>query len=163
MERQDYTSQELLGLEESLQVGIPIIDIQHANLIRKIHNLHFACLKGKDATNLRFIRAVQEAADFIQHHFSTEEKLMSLLGYSEFFDHKSIHTQFIWEILNWVKEFQEEQNLDPEDFANFLNEWILSHITNTDQAFADYFMTMKHHGKLRLILSGRTEMSTNSA
>ena len=162
MENQDV-GQDLAGLDENLQVGIPIIDIQHANLIRKINNLHFACLKGRDATNLRFIRAVQETADFFQQHFGTEEKLMSLLGYPDFFDHKSEHTQLIWEILNWVKEFQEEQNLDPEDFVSFLNEWKLSHIAMADMAFADFFMTMKHHGKLRLILSGRAEMSTNSA
>ena len=168
MENQNYAGQDLIGqdlagLDESLQVGIPIIDIQHANLIRKITNLHFTCLKGKDATNLRFIRAVKEAADFFQHHFSTEEKLMSLLGYSDFFDHKNEHTQLIWEILNWVKDFQDEQSHDSEDFVCFLNEWILSHIAIADQAFADFFVTMKHHGKLRMILSGRTEMSTNSA
>ena len=163
MENQDYVGQDLAGLDENLRVGIPIIDIQHGNLIMKINNLQFACIKGKDANNTRCMRAIQETADFFQHHFNTEEKLMSLLGYSEFFEHKNEHTQLIWEILYWVKELQEDQNLEAEDFVNFLNEWLLSHIAISDQAFADYFMTMKHHGKLRLILSGKTEISTHSA
>ena len=143
--------------------GIPIIDTQHANLVRIANNLWSSCQKGNDTANLRFIRAVHEAADYAQYHFSTEEKLLSLLEFPEFLDHKKEHADFLWKILNWVKEFQEEQNNNPEEFVYFINEWLRSHIDVSDRAFADYFLAMKHHGKLRLILSDGEQVSANSA
>ena len=148
---------------ENLNFGISILDSQHANLLRIINNLRMSCLKGKDNAHLRFIRAVYEAADYAQYHFSTEEKLLSLLEFPQYHDHKKEHNDFIWKILSWVKEFQEDQNHTPEDFVYFLNEWIHSHIEVSDRAYADYFLAMKHHGKLRLMLCDGQPVSANSA
>ena len=149
--------------DEIIIFGIPIIDTQHANLIRITHNLGSSYQKGNETSNFRFIRAVHEMADYAQYHFNTEEKLLSLLEFPEFLEHKKEHSDFIWKISCWVKEFQEGQKLDQEDFVYFLNEWLHSHIEVSDQAFADFFMAMKQHGKLRLVLSENRRNSANSA
>ena len=92
-------------VNDHLNFGIPILDSQHANLLRIVDNLRMTCLKGKDTAHLRFIRAVYEAADYAQYHFSTEEKLLSLLEFPEYHDHKKEHTDFIWKILSWINQF----------------------------------------------------------
>ena len=155
--------QEYTVLDELMEFGIPVIDAQHANLVRITNNLRMSCLKGAETANKRFIRAVQEAAEYVQYHFSTEEKLMALLEFPDFHAHKKEHADFIWEILDHCKQFQEGQNLVPEKFVYFFSEWIRSHICVSDKVFADFFISMKHHGKLRLTLCGVPQLSTTYA
>ena len=156
--------QEYAALDGQLVFGIPIIDTQHANLIRIANNLRLACLvAGTETANPRFLRAVREAVDYIRNHFNTEEKLMVLLDFPDYHTHKKEHDDFIWEILSHAKQFQEEQGLVPEKFAYSLSDWINSHIGSSDKTFADFFLAMKHHGKLRLILSGIPKLSATSA
>jgi hemerythrin len=88
---------------------------------------------------------------------------MSILEYPAFDMHKKEHENFIWEALNRLKQFREGEDILPENLVSFLSEWIKSHIGVHDREFADYFLSMKHHGKLKLILSGRTLLSANSA
>jgi len=152
-----------IAINECIVLGIPLIDRQHANLIRITNNLNFACKKGLETANLRFINAVHEAVDYVKYHFSTEEKLMVLLEYPEHDQHKREHGDFIWEILSRAKQFEEGQDLVPEKFVAFLNNWIYSHIAQSDKMFADYFIGMNHHSKLRLILCGRPQLSANYA
>ena len=148
---------------ELLVFGIPVLDTQHANLVRICNNLRMACLNGVDTANNRFQRAVHEAADYARYHFSTEEKLMSILEYPDFYGHKREHDEFIWEILNRSKRSQEGEEFPTEKFVHFLSEWIRNHIGLYDKVFSDYFLSMKHHGKLKLILSGRQILSSNPA
>jgi hemerythrin len=150
-------------LDELFVLGIPVLDTQNANLVRICGNLRMACSKGVEAANGRFQRAVREAADYARYHFSTEEKLMSILEYPAFDDHKREHGEFVWEVLNRLKQFQNGEGLLPEKLVYFLGEWIKNHIGIYDKEFADYFLSMKHHGKLKLILSGRPLLSTNLA
>jgi hemerythrin len=88
---------------------------------------------------------------------------MSILEYPAFDDHKREHGAFIWEVSCRLRQFEEEEKLFPEKIVHFLGEWIQNHIGVYDREFADYFLSMKHHGKLKLILSGRPLLSTNSA
>ena len=150
-------------VEELFIFGIPVLDTQNANLVRICGNLRMACSKGVEAKNDRFQRAVHEAADYARYHFSTEEKLMSILEYPAYDAHKSEHEGFIWEVFSRLKQFQEGEELLPEKLVYFLSEWIKNHIGGYDREFADYFLSMKHHGKLKLILSGRPLLTTNSA
>ena len=152
-----------LILRESLVLGIPVIDKQHANLVRIANNLQFACQNNTKSTTHRFMQAVREAIDFVRQHFHTEEKLMLLSSYPDYREHKREHGDFIWEILNNSKEFQDGQNFLPQKFVRFLNEWIKYHIGVSDKAFADFFITVNKTGKLRMVLADKPEVSTQSA
>jgi len=156
-ERQDYAV-----LKDNLVLGIPVIDAQHANLMRITDNLLFTCQKGVETVNCRFIRAVEEAIDYLAYHYKTQEKLMLLLGYPDFHDHQREHEDFLLKAISRCKQFQEEHDdIDPEKFVYFLKEGIFSHAVDLDKAFSVFLMAMKHHDKLRLILS--SQLSTQSA
>jgi len=90
---------------------------------------------------------------------------MSILEYPAFDNHKKEHETFLWEVLGRLRQLQEDDT--EEDLAEklvcFLSDWIKNHIGLHDREFADYFLSMKHHGKLKLILSGRPLLSANSA
>ena len=151
-------------LDERLLLGIPVIDKQHANLIRITNNLHFACYKSTETDNFRIIQAVNEAIDYIQYHFTTEEKLMNLADFPGYPGHKIEHENFIMDFMGRFKQLQDdEQDYTPEEFAVFLSKWILYHIGVSDTAFASFFLNMRKYGKLRLILAGELQPSTQSA
>ena len=149
--------------DERFMLGIPVIDKQHENLVRICNNLHWSCLKGQETLNHHFINSAHEAIEYVRHHFSTEEKMMNLFDYSEFPEHKKEHEYFVREILNCYKNFQDGIDFAPNHFVNFIKEWILSHITVTDKEFADFFLSMDHYGKLKLILAGGSHLSLHPA
>jgi hemerythrin len=68
----------------------------------------------------------------------------------------------MWEVLSRNKQFREGDNQGPEKFVNFLSEWIHSHIKGADKIFADFFLNMKHHGKLRLTLSDVPQLKASA-
>ena len=140
-------------IKEPLYLGIPIIDQQHANLVRITNNLYLSCLTNSTFANLRFIQAVRETVAFIQQHFSTEEKLMLLSGFPNYDDHKKDHGDFVWEIISRSKQFQDGQKCVPQKFVQFLSEWVKIHIGGADKEFADFFLNMKQHNKFRMVLT----------
>ena len=158
---------ELTKWNGGMKVGIPVIDEQHANLFRIVNNLQstylLACQNDTDSTNQRFIGAAHEAIDYIKYHFGTEEKLMKLLEYPEYAEHKNEHKEFMWEIVYLSKQFKDKQLNEYQQFINFLNEWILSHIIVSDKNFADYFINMQHHNKLKVLAWRASALSTQTA
>ena len=161
--------EEYINQNEHIQLGIPIIDEQHANLIRIAGNLQFMCQKVAETTNYRFSQAIFEALEYAKYHFNLEEKLMMLLDYPDFSGHKKEHSDFISEILGHSKHFQDEEASDParlEDLhttTDFVGKWIQSHINSLDRSFADYFFSLNHHGKLRMSLAGKPELASRLA
>ena len=155
--------QENMDLDKHVLLGIPLIDNQHANLIKIYHNLRYACLKGLKNTDQYFIDTTHAANDHLQCHFQTEERLMRLCNFPGLENHKKEHNDFIWEILSRSKQLQDEQHLVPEKFVHFLNEWINNHIGISDKAFVDYFLTTKQYDSMKMILDERTRPSANSS
>ena len=148
---------------DHLSLGIPIIDDQHTNLVRMTNNLQYACLKGQETASHRFLRSVEEIINFSHLHFQTEEKLMSLFGFNGLRDHKKEHEEFLWNMLEYVKMFQEGQSSVPDRFVCLLADWIQSHISVSDKLFADYFLSMESHSKMRLTLTMAPEWQSLSA
>ena len=138
----------------SMKLGIPIIDDQHTNLLRIVDNLQLTCQKGTDCANLRFIGAASEAIEYIRYHFATEEKLMKLLEYPKFNEHINEHKDCLLDLSYISGQFKGEQNPDYQQFVIFLNEWIVTHVCESDRNFAHYFLTMQHHSKLKVLAVG---------
>ena len=141
-------------LKEPMILGISVIDNQHANLKRMINNLYFACLNNSKTANHRFNQAVRKTIEYMRQHFSTEEKLMLISDFHGYLNHKNEHGDFLREVLNYSRQMQDGQVFSPQKFIRFLSEWINSHIEDSDNAFADFFLNMQKHDKLRMVLAG---------
>ena len=138
----------------SMKLGIPVIDEQHTNLIRIVDNLQLTCDRGSEFANQRFIGAASEAIDYIKYHFATEEKLMRLLEYPKYNDHRNEHKDCLWDLSYTSSRFKDDQNPDFRQFILFLNEWIVTHVCDSDRHFATYFHNMQHHSKLKVLAVG---------
>jgi len=146
--------QEFIRWSAGMKLGIPIIDEQHTNLIRIVDNLQLTCNKGTDCVRERFIGAANEAIEYIKFHFTTEEKLMKLLDYPKYNDHMNEHKDCLWDLSYSSSLFMDEQNPDFRQFVLYLNEWIVTHVCDSDRHFANYFFNMQHHSKLKVLAVG---------
>ena len=146
--------QDFIRRNGSVKLGIPILDEQHTNLSRIIGNLQLTCQKGADFANERFIGAANEAIEYVKYHFATEEKLMKLLEYPKFNEHKNEHNDCLWELIYTSRRFASEECPDFRQFVIFLNEWVESHVSDSDRNFVNYFFTMQHHSKLKILAVG---------
>ena len=165
--KEQFEVQDYARWNGSMRLGIPLIDEQHANLFRIMNNLqatyNVVCQSEIEVTDQRFIGAAQEAIDYIKYHFGTEEKLMKLLEYPEYDGHKNDHKEFLWELICLSKQFKNKQFALFQQFNNFLNEWILSHVIDADKNFADFFINMQHHNKLKVLAWRSSALSSQTA
>jgi len=146
--------QDFIRWNAGMKLGIPIIDEQHTNLSRIVDNLQLTCSKGADGAHERFIGAASEAIEYIKYHFATEEKLMKLLEYPKFNEHKNEHKDCLWDLSYISRQFQDEPNPDFQQFIAYLNEWFVTHVCDSDRHFANYFFNMQHHSKLKVLAVG---------
>jgi hemerythrin len=132
-------------------LGVPLIDGQHEKLVQLTNDLHIACCDNRDTANECFIKVAREAVNYVHYHFTTEEKIMLLLSFPEYIDHKRSHESFIKEILHHTKMFSEQQNFVPNRFVHFLKDWVLSHIAICDKTFAEYVLSLRCRAKLEML------------
>jgi hemerythrin len=138
----------LIKWEDRYSVGINLIDDQHKELIHLTNELYQGCLAGNGEAEGFFFKTIRGVLDYTKFHFSTEEKLMENVRYPHYAEHKKQHEDFVVQVLNDVKSFQEGKKFVPNNFVRYLKDWILSHIALTDTLYAKYIMDLKKQGTL---------------
>ena len=129
--------------DESLSIGIELIDEQHKKWIKYIHNVQAAIEARRGmpqvASTLDFL------VDYTQFHFSTEEKYMSQTGYSELENHRARHEELKSTLDDLVEDFRQEGVTEKisEAIGTFLGNWLRNHIRVVDQAFAAFLKEKK--------------------
>lgn len=119
---------------ESMSVGVPLIDNDHKALIHLINRLHENVSAGGTYDVLDNL--LDRLADYIDIHFTREERVLEACAYPEIEGHKIEHTEFI----NYVKGLRNEFTAEtsPElagDLAEYLKDWLSHHILIQDMAY----------------------------
>lgn len=128
--------------EDSLNLGVELIDQQHKNIIKNA-NVFFISYK---AGNPR--QRLEECLSFLEHyvlyHFQAEEAFQVECGYPEYRSHQAQHSmlkmQFKFHATQVQAAFAEETI---HAFYSFMREWIIEHILNEDKNFAAYYLNYK--------------------
>jgi len=133
--------------DDSLSVGVELIDEQHKMLIQKLADLAEAVEQhsGPERT-MQTLDFVIEYTDF---HFSTEERHMAKLAYPGRDGHMSLHEHFKGQLSNLVMDFEDEgatQQLSNAVNA-FLYNWLVNHIKGVDQEFGAFLKEGGHELK----------------
>ena len=136
---------------ERYATKIPLIDEQHKELINLTNRLFEACLQG-DQTAQAFMDTVRGVADYINYHFSAEEKMLEKIKYPELAEHKKQHAILARQVLENIRLFEEGRKFIPNSFVRAMKDWILTHIAMIDKRYADYIVNLKKTGGLRSAL-----------
>ncbi|MDR1107591.1 MAG: bacteriohemerythrin [Spirochaetaceae bacterium] len=130
-------------------IGIPLVDDQHKELIRLTNELYESCLLGDEAARETFKSAIRKLVDYVKFHFGAEERILKNINYPEFAVHKRQHEDFVRQVLEEVKNFEEGKKFVPNIFVRFLRDWILTHIAMEDKKYAEYILALKKKGGLK--------------
>jgi len=133
-----------INLEDKYSLGITEIDIQHKKIVEIINQLH-QLFSDKETDNTAAINMIlQELTEYANYHFKTEEKYFELFNYEKTASHTGMHNQYKGKIDGLVnKHLQREGESIFFELTNFLQEWWIWHINNTDR---DYIPLFKEKG-----------------
>lgn len=124
--------------DESLFTGNELIDTQHQELISRINRLSDVTL-GKEKTAA--IQTLDFLMDYVEIHFSAEEKLQAEAGYPDIEAHKALHRHFENSVSE-LKEMLEEEEGPSEAFVAAVKknvaDWFVNHIEVCDKKVASY-------------------------
>ncbi len=128
--------------DDSLSVGVDLIDEQHKMLIQKLSDLSSAFRKGGEQNKI--IKTLEFMFDYTDFHFSTEENVMEENDYPGLEEQKQQHKEFKVTLNNIMEDYKEE-GTTPEIATSinyFLLNWLIKHIMGTDSKLGK-FLTEK--------------------
>jgi hemerythrin len=128
----------LITWDESLSVGVAVIDRQHQRLFDIINELDRAISKGKD--NDAISQIIDDLIIYTATHFRTEEKYFTQLDYPGAEPHKQEHQIFTKKVGEMTEKFirgpvSGRLALSIE-VMRFLSKWWVDHILATDKQYA---------------------------
>jgi hemerythrin-like metal-binding protein len=124
---------------DSLSVGVKVIDEQHKVWIEHLNSLSAAIGAHQEARIIS--ETLNFMVDYVEFHFAAEEKSMAAQNYPAFAEHKLRHEAFrnrLKELL--LLEFGEEDAVSRlgDSINNFQISWLRNHIQQTDMLFAAF-------------------------
>lgn len=123
--------------DNSFSVNVQEIDHQHEKLFDLINSLYEAMKKGQGKEILPKI--IDELFQYVEKHFSTEEKYFDRFNYSESESHKLEHYNFLKKVSEFKKSFEAGQIGLTIDIITFLQEWLTRHIKVVDKKYSNFF------------------------
>ena len=108
-------------------VGHPEIDRQHKYLFELWIMLD--SMKNQQDNRLSLEQALLSLFDYVEIHFNNEEKYLA--PHPEIKQHQTIHADFIAQTNTFMEDFHNE-TLDLHTVVDFLRDWLIEHIVETD-------------------------------
>ena len=111
--------------KEKLSVGVELIDSQHKRLIDLINALGDGADQGQ---------ALDDMVDYVDDHFTAEERLMKAASYSGLAEHHAVHATFVRKLVEFTRQHRLGM-LTGSDIRSYLQDWLFTHIMETDQEY----------------------------
>lgn len=124
--------------DDTLAVGVGLIDDQHRQLIGKLNDLARAVEEHQGptavATTLSFL------SDYTEFHFREEEGHMAAQGWPGLAEHKVLHEEFRTVLRSMDIDFETDGASEflAEQVNTFLITWLAKHIQQVDRQFGQY-------------------------
>jgi hemerythrin len=123
---------------ESLSVGVDLIDEQHKGLIQRINAMSIALEEHQGEREV--MRTLGFLIDYTDYHFSTEQRHMAATDYPGLEEHQAKHEEFKDTLSRTEQEFREEGSTKilADSIHTLLWNWLVNHIQDVDQRFGRY-------------------------
>ncbi|SCA56112.1 putative Hemerythrin [Candidatus Terasakiella magnetica] len=127
--------------QESMSVGISVVDDDHKKLIAMIEQFRGLVdtlnEKSEKEAAIELDQVFYLLHDFTKTHFRREEMIMKALKYPDVKRHVVLHQELIKQLMTAYGKFKEERtkgNLQGpiNELATLLNQWIVNHILQED-------------------------------
>ncbi len=122
---------------QKFSVNVKEIDGQHKKLIGLLNDV----IRIKEE-KLKFDATgdvLSELANYMDYHFSTEERYMLKFSYPEYKLHRDQHVEFARKTIGFLKKFREGSQTITDEIICFIKDWLLNHILNHDAKYGPFF------------------------
>jgi hemerythrin len=102
-----------------------------------INRLYDAFIKRQQSDEV--IKVIVELSEYIDVHFSTEEVYFKRFNYAETTEHIKEHHFFIEKVKEFQTQVKENKGRYVFNIINFLQDWLVNHITVTDKKYIECF------------------------
>jgi hemerythrin-like metal-binding protein len=121
--------------DDSVALGIPIIDEQHKALFDWINTLNEAIESGDGSEAVGEI--IWKLITYVTEHFGAEERLMISCNYPELAAHRQEHDQFVARLSEIQVSFIDGHEMGVNVLVFMVN-WLVYHIKGTDQGYSKF-------------------------
>jgi hemerythrin-like metal-binding protein len=118
--------------DDSIVLGIPVIDQQHKALFGWINALNDAIIRGDGHEKVGDM--IYNLITYVTEHFSEEERLMLSCNYPQLVSHRKEHDQFVEKLQSIQMSYLAGNDMSAS-VLDFMVEWLVSHIKGTDQGY----------------------------
>ena len=124
--------------DNSLSVGIDLIDEQHKILIQRLNDLSNAVEMMQGEAEIT--KTLEFMIDYTDFHFSSEEKYMTEQNYPGLDYQQELHEEFKSTLKHIVEDFEEEGTTREVTISinTFLVNWLKKHIKGVDMEFGEF-------------------------
>jgi len=124
--------------DNSLSIGVKLIDEQHKMLIQRLSDLSRAIEMSQG--EVRTVTTLDFMVDYTDFHFTAEEKLMMEQNYPGLEHQKQQHAEFKGHLKQLVEDFEEEGSTKAlsTSINVFLLNWLTKHIKGVDFKFGEF-------------------------
>ena len=129
----------LVTWSSTYSVGVKLIDKQHKELLNLVNDMYNHVIGDETIERAYFQEVIQQTLDYVKIHFDTEEKIMKLVKFQGYVEHKKAHDSFIYNVFDMVKKFEAGKKGPLISFTHFIKDWILTHIAIMDKQYFEYF------------------------
>lgn len=130
---------ELMPWKEEYRVGFDPIDAQHIRLVAQINKLGAAMQEGRGKEVL--LPVLEELIEYTKTHFSFEEQQMLQQNYPERADHLAKHVDLVKQVMKFYDDVMSGQIVMSVMVMQFLKDWLIKHIMQTDKRLGAFLAT----------------------
>lgn len=139
---------ELIEWDESLEVGIDVVDSQHRGLVELLNRvLSLHTIIDADERKMNTEDILSDLFSYTEFHFKTEEEYMEAMNYPDLENHKKIHLHLVSKLLQLNEDlcgagtdvFVEAE----ERLFTLLTKWLVEHIQKEDFKFKPFVKNLK--------------------
>lgn len=124
--------------KDNLSVKIKEIDDQHKKFLELVNNLH-AAVKEKKTREVEG-KIIDSLIEYAFYHFTLEERYLDRSNYPYTEQHKKEHEEFVDKIIQLKKDHEKNKLSLTVDMINFLNNWWINHVKNSDKKYEPYLV-----------------------
>ena len=127
-----------LTLSDDLITGNDEIDEQHKALFKLTNDLINST--EKDKSKKKIGEMLIFLANYAVDHFLHEEKLMLETNFPGYEDHKKMHSDFKYTVIDLIDDFNEQgtSNRLAQSIDGIVVVWLLTHIQHEDKKIAEH-------------------------
>ena len=123
--------------KEEYSVGVTLFDEQHKKLIGFLNTLYDEVTAIEESNVLS--PTLAGLVEYTQKHFEDEEENLKLHNFPELSHHINEHKKLTKTVTEFIEELKRGDSLITIQVVNFLIDWVVDHILDTDQKYSEFF------------------------